>query len=227
MSVSDDTQPTPAKGNALWLDTSSLETSIALLQDGRLLTHRTSETNTLDFLFSGLAGCLREQDLAFQDLGTIYYCEGPGSSLGLRIAAMALKTWKATHPGLRLSTCRSLPLHAALLAHSTETPECFTLVAQHRKGTWFSLQYDCNDGSRLEMNTLSDEEIPEIEGPVYHMKQRKFATEPPAHFLPLETSLEALPEILKITGLFRKVDHPEFFDTGIPPFKKWTPQRHR
>ena len=126
---------------SLWLDTSARETSIALVRGHQILIQRISETNALDFLFSALGNCLKSKDLAFEELGDIYYCEGPGSSLGLRIGAMALKTWKTLRPEMPLYACRSLPLHAILLAEDVETPDSFSLVGQWKKGLWFHWEH--------------------------------------------------------------------------------------
>jgi tRNA A37 threonylcarbamoyladenosine modification protein TsaB len=213
---------------SLWLDTSALETSIALVRGDQILIQRISETNALDFLFSALGNCLKSKGLAFEELDDIYYCEGPGSSLGLRIGAMALKTWKTLRPEMPLYACRSLPFHAILLAGDVETPDSFSLVGQWKKGTWFHLEHQKNATTAAEeMNTLTDAEVLELKGPVYHIKQRKFSTQPAAHFLPVSTNLNGLPKALITPGLFRKVDQPEFFNIGTPTFKKWTPGRHR
>ncbi|MBT5379050.1 MAG: hypothetical protein HOK49_08795 [Opitutae bacterium] len=213
---------------SLWLDTSARETSVALIHDDQILTHIISETNALDSLFNGLKTCLRSEGLAFEDVDDIHYCEGPGSSLGLRISAMALKTWKTLRPKIPLYACRSLPLHAILLAEDVETPDSFSLVGQWKKGNWFHLKHKKNFVVTAgEMNTLTDEEVLELKGPVYHIKQRKFSTHPPTHFLPVSTNLNGLPKALATPGLFREVDQPELFNLGKPTFKKWTPGRHR
>jgi hypothetical protein len=221
--------PTNTGGRAsLWVDTSALETSIALVRDDQILIQHISETNALDFLFSALENCLKAKGLAFEELGDIYYCEGPGSCLGLRIGVMALKTWKTLRPEMPLYACRSLPFHAILLSEDVETPDSFSLVGQWKKGIWFHFEHKENAKPVVGgMNTLTDEEVLELKGPVYHIKQRKFSTQPAAHFLPVSTNLNGLPKALITPGLFRKVDQPELFSLGTPTFKKWTPVRHR
>jgi tRNA A37 threonylcarbamoyladenosine modification protein TsaB len=220
--VSGHPQPAPA----LWLDASSIETSLALLRDGQLLSLRTSADNALDSLFTVLDACLHEHGLAFDDLSTLHYCGGPGSTLGLRIAAMARKTWKTLRPGLRLRTCNSLPLQTALLAQEPDAPARFTLVAQHRKGLWYKTEHHAGQPLQTTPDTLADEDIPQLQGTVFHMQQRTFATPPPEHFQPMPLHLRNLPAILHADGLFREVEQPELFDTGTPTFQKWTPARH-
>ncbi len=210
----------------LWLDTSCTETSLALLQDGELLTLRSSSENALDFIFTALDSSLAEHSLSFKDIIEIHYCGGPGSTLGLRIAAMALKTWKALRPGIDLFTSNSLLVQTALLAEEPNHPTNFTLIAQHRKGLWYSLEYNGKQYSKDKPNTLSDEDIPKLRGIIFHMQQRKFASNLPDNFQPMPVHHKHISKILQNNEIFHPVDKPEFFDTGTPTFSKWTPERH-
>ena len=74
---------------SLWLDTSTQDTSLALLQNSEILSLNVQESNALDYLFETLQVLLDETQNRFSDLRSIYYCSGPGSSLGLRILSMA------------------------------------------------------------------------------------------------------------------------------------------
>ena len=201
---------------------------MALLKDGEIIAHRTSEANALDFLFTGLEECLAEASASFGEIDGVCYCEGPGSAMGLRIAAMALMTWKTTSPKLCLHACRSLPLHAALFSLTPNAPDTFSLVAQWRKDTWYRFRHSKNDPPDWQtMDVLSDADAEALEGEVFHVRQRKFATQPPSRFQPIPISLAHLPAALRMEGLLRATDQPEFFDPGMPSYKKWVPQRHR
>lgn len=211
----------------LWLDTSTPEPNLALLRDGQILTEPTCQGNALDVLFTALDTSLHEQGIAFDDLTTLHYCGGPGSSLGLRIAAMALRIWKALRPDLRLRTCSSLALQAALLTEEPDAPPHFILVAQHRKGIWYKVEHHTGHPRQSEPEAMGEDDIPELRGTLFHMQQRKFATPLPPHFLPMPLHTKNLPAVLHIDGLFREVEHPEFFDPGTPSFQKWQPRRHK
>ena len=212
--------------STLWLDTSTVDTSLALLEDGKILSLHVDQANALDFIFESLDTALEEAGQEFADLEKIYYCCGPGSSLGLRIASMALRTWKVTHPKIELFAAYTLPVYAALHAYRPEAPEAFTLLAQHRKDTWYKVRYA--DNAVSEMSELSDGEVSDLEAaPLYHVRQRKFATQPPSHSQPMEPNLAALPNVLLQSELFQLTPEPILFPATAPTFRKWTPERHR
>jgi tRNA A37 threonylcarbamoyladenosine modification protein TsaB len=208
----------------LWLDTSTQDTNIALVREDRILALRCAEANALAFLFDELASMLLETGIRFPDIHSLHYVCGPGSSLGLRIACMAISTWKTAYPGLRLQAAHTLPAYAALHGLCPDAPPAFTLLAQHRKDTWYQVAHE--NGNISTMNTLSDDEVSKLEGNLYHLPQRKFATSPPTSSQPLSPYLPALTEILQIPGLFQTVEKPTVFPEIVPTFKKWVPQRH-
>ncbi len=210
---------------SLWLDTSTQDTSLALLQNSEILSLNVQESNALDYLFETLQVLLDETQNRFSDLRSIYYCSGPGSSLGLRILSMALRTWKVTHPDIQLMAGYTLPVYAAMEALRTNAQDSFTLLAQHRKDTWYSAVYQ--NGTTSEMNQMSDSEVQSLDGNIFHIRQRKFATQPPESSQLLYPNLDALPQILGTAQLLQATDEPTLFPDTTPTFKKWTPQRHR
>jgi tRNA A37 threonylcarbamoyladenosine modification protein TsaB len=210
---------------SLWLDTSTQDTSLALIENSEVVSLKVQESNALDYLFETLQVLLDETQNRFSDLQSIYYCSGPGSSLGLRILSMALRTWKVTHPNIQLMAGYTLPVYAALEALRPNAPESFTLLAQHRKDTWYSTVHQ--SGTNLEMNQMSDSEVQSLDGTIFHIRQRKFATQPPESSQLLYPNLKALPNIIGSARLFEATDVPTVFPETTPAFKKWTPQRHR
>ena len=196
------------------------------MDDGKILSLHIDQANALDFIFESLNDALEKAGQEFTDLEKIFYCCGPGSSLGLRIASMALRTWKVTNPSIELFAGYTLPLYAALHTCRSETPHSFTLLAQHRKDTWYKVT--CMGDTVSEMSELSDEEVSGLEDlPLYHIRQRKFATQPPAHSQPMAPNLTAIPKVLEQSELFHSTPQPILFPVTIPTFRKWTPERHR
>ncbi|MBC8010095.1 MAG: peptidase M22, partial [Burkholderiales bacterium] len=51
--------------------------------------------------------------LRIQDLDAVAFCDGPGSVLGIRLAAASLRVWSVVRPGLAAYSFHSLPLLAA------------------------------------------------------------------------------------------------------------------
>jgi tRNA A37 threonylcarbamoyladenosine modification protein TsaB len=209
----------------LWLDTSTQDTSLALFENGESLSLQVQESNALDYLFETLHQVFNETGKNFGDLHSIHFCSGPGSSLGLRILTMALRTWKVTHPHIRLMSGYTLPVYARLETSRKDAPDAFTLLAQHRKDTWYAVE--ASGESVSEMNEYSDDDVQSMHGNIYHIRQRKFASQPPEKSRELQPNLTALPEILGDTKLFQPVDMPVVFPETSPSFRKWTPQRHK
>lgn len=209
----------------LWLDTSTMDTCLALVVENKVLTQRIAEASALDFIFDELAGMFLETGVRFPDIESIHFTCGPGSSLGLRIACMALSTWKTAFPSLELRAARTLPIYAALHAQDPSSPNEFRLLAQHRKDSWYHIQ-SSQDGL-TKMNAIDDAQVAKLEGHLYHLRQRKFATPPPRSSQPLQPNLQALPTILQDENLFQSVEKPTVFPETTPSFKKWIPQRHK
>ena len=209
----------------LWLDTSTMDTSLALVDGDQTLAQRTAEASALDFIFEELADMFLETGVRFPDIESIHYVCGPGSSLGLRIACMALSSWKTAFPSLELRAAHTLPIYAALHAQEPSSPKEFQLLAQHRKDTWYHIQ--STQECLTKMNALGDGQVAQLEGNLYHLRQRKFATPPPPGSQPLQPNLKALPAVLQDETLFQTVENPTVFPETTPTFKKWIPQRHK
>lgn len=74
--------------------------------------------------------------------GALAYCEGPGSILGIRSAAVALTVWRARRDPAEappIFTYRSLELLAATVA-----PPGLTLIADARRQSWHALDVAAN-----------------------------------------------------------------------------------
>jgi tRNA threonylcarbamoyladenosine biosynthesis protein TsaB len=140
------------------------------------------------------------------------FCEGPGSLLGIRTAAMALRTWNviALRP---VFSFQSL----AVVAQALGDPE-LTVIADARRESWHAFRL----GEKLQRVPAA-----ELTG--------QLAT--PAHFrnwsaLPagVEITPYSLRELLpKIAGadLFRATEAPDAFLHEEPSYVTWTPQIHR
>jgi tRNA threonylcarbamoyladenosine biosynthesis protein TsaB len=87
-------------------------------------------------IFAGVDSVLAQARIGVADLGALVFCEGPGSILGIRTAATALRIWTATDAGgPRVFSYRSLELVARDLRRR-ETPEPFAVVADARRDSW-------------------------------------------------------------------------------------------
>ncbi|HCJ11693.1 MAG: hypothetical protein A2Y14_03920 [Verrucomicrobia bacterium GWF2_51_19] len=95
----------------------------------------TSETPTLESLFQLIDSLLQTHALSLDRLGAIVYCEGPGSTLGIRIACMAIRTWKMLFPTLKIYSYRNLECAWEAMGQPNAT-----LYSPHNQNTLNRLQ---------------------------------------------------------------------------------------
>jgi len=121
-----------AHGTLLVLDAAS-----ARVQVGWLSAHETAWASSTDeagkALFSGINTLFQNAPAArsIAAVGAFVFCEGPGSILGIRTAATAIRTWRTLHPQTPVYAYQSL----ALLAHGLGDSD-LTLIADARRDHW-------------------------------------------------------------------------------------------
>ena len=213
---------TASQGTCLVLDASHPNVSIGLLQNGRWAALETDKAPALNALFALTEQCLKSADTSLEQVSTYIYCRGPGSMLGLRLAAMAIQTWRHLYPNSHLLSYTSLDL--ARLELILKAPEqAFQLIADWKKTAWHWMESSSDNVGFVEVSELSVES----NEPLYYLSQRKGWQSPPERAIPLEYSIQSMPELIHEQADFLKpVDKPEAFQHSEPVFQKWTPKRH-
>jgi len=171
-------------------------------------------SSRLDEAGVGIFECLDELDVDIGSVGAFAFCEGPGSILGIRTSAMALRMW---------SVLRPRPLFAyfglAVVAQAVGRPGV-GFIADARRGLWHRLVLG---GSR--------ERVPAAELTGELMMPEGFRRwEPlPAGASAASYDLASLFALPSVRGadLFRDAPRPDAFLHQEPAYAKWTPQIHR
>jgi tRNA threonylcarbamoyladenosine biosynthesis protein TsaB len=206
----------------LLLDGSGLNPRAGLWNKGRWLAYRESPSPALETLYGGVRDLLTEAQLTWTELGGYLYVDGPGSVLGLRLTAMAVRTWQtddAERPtGSRpVFACGSLPL-AAALAQAAKVPVPYAIFTESRQGRWHVLRVDGRvppESSR----EVGENELPT--GTLFHLPARKAWSKPPSHAQGLPATLQEYPEILGQPGLFHSTATAVPYAMHGPEYKKW------
>jgi tRNA threonylcarbamoyladenosine biosynthesis protein TsaB len=184
------------------------------------------EGGPLEKLFPAVDAVLDEAGLGLSDLGGFYYCEGPGSVLGLRLCAMAIETWVRLYPkATELYAYNSLQLCAHSLLHGSEGLETALIVADWKKGAWNALKIENAQAGTVEV--CDDAALLDWKGPLYHLPQRKGWQAPPRGALTLTYDPGQLSDLNSAPTLLRQTDSVELYNSGINTFQKWTAERHR
>ncbi len=152
-----------------------------------------------------------------QDLNAIAFCDGPGSVLGVRLAAAALRAWRAVAPGLALHSFHSLPLLA--LAHPG-----LAIIADARRDSWHAVRssapHDLLRVPSAELASLGPLGTPE--------NFRRWSALPPGiEPRALPWGAAALISASPDAPLFHEAPEPEAFLHEAPAYAAWTPRVHQ
>jgi tRNA threonylcarbamoyladenosine biosynthesis protein TsaB len=162
----------------------------------------------------GIFGCLDDLDADIASISAFAFCEGPGSILGIRTSAMALRVWNVL--GRRpLFGFMSL----ALVAHAVGRDDV-TFIADARRGLWHRYRL----GGRL-ARVAAGELSGELMSPegFRHWGPLPPGTTRTPYDLP---TLLAMPAAAS-ADLFAETTAPDAFLHEEPSYAKWTPHIHR
>lgn len=175
-------------------------------------------------LFEGVAGLLKSTETPLGRLVTVVFCEGPGSLLGIRTAAMALRTWVAGGflPEATLMTYSSLDL-AGIEILRTSPQASFTAALDARRQSWFCLTHPEQSSGRPSIRRIPAAASDGITGPVFLPEGFPIWNPRPESWKTCRYD----PRLLESPGvrqrILRPVDRPDAFQLESPTYQKWTP----
>lgn len=207
-------------GSILVLDAASTCVQVGLLRaDGPACWHRTdNEAGT--GIFAGTEALLRETGLKLAAIGAFVFCEGPGSMLGTRTIAMALRTWQVLQPRPAYAY-QSLAI-AGRFAW-TQAPRAFAVIADARRDTWH-LQAVEADGRLSPLRRIAATELPA--GELLTPENFRAWATPPRPAATCGYDLARIFPAISGDNLFRPVEAPDAFQHEAPEYKKWSAQVH-
>lgn len=167
-----------------------------------------SEAEAGTGLFAALAGLGVDPGTA----RAFVYCDGPGSILGIRTTAMALRAWHVLAPRPMYGYCS-----LALVAHALGEAEAW-IIADARRETWHRFGL----GGRLERVPTS-----ELSGRLVAPEGFRHWSNQPAGVTTTPYRLPALLAAAAQADLFLPTESPDAFLHEEPGYKTWTPQIHR
>jgi len=160
----------------------------------------------------GVFLCLKELDVDPSAAAAFIFCEGPGSLLGIRTAAMALRAWNVITPKPMFSY-RSLEL----TAHAENEPN-LTLIADARRDAWHTVSI----GTPLRR-------VPAAELPANLAMPDGFRnwTPLPSAVRRVSYSLRDNLPLVMDADLLRRTELPDAFLHEEPVYVAWSPRIHR
>ncbi len=207
-------------GRLLILDAATTRVQVGLMTAGGDTRWCAFDAEAGTALFTGTEALLKEAGLSLDAIGAFVFCEGPGSMLGTRTLAMAVRTWQVLKP-------RPVYAYQSLAVASrfawTQQPRAFAIIADARRETWH-VQPAAADGSLAPLQRLAVADLPvgELLTPEHF---RAWAPLP----RPAATCSYDLARIFLSLGdgdFFRPVEAPDAFQHEAPEYKKWSAQVH-
>jgi tRNA threonylcarbamoyladenosine biosynthesis protein TsaB len=214
-----------AHGSVLVLDPCTIHVQAGLLRAGHAPLWHTGGDDSSVHLFDSVQTCLAAAGLKPGQVGAYVFCDGPGSQLGIRTAAMALRTWQAlrTAPA-PVFTYRSLLLAALTLARRQPGP--FAVVADARRDSWHAVRI-ASCGTASPVLRASRAELADWPEPLFTPAGFRAWAQPPR---PAGTCAYDCAEMSAALGslpLLTAVAEPEPWLSAPITYQTWTGQRHR
>jgi len=197
-----------AHGPVLLVDAASARVQVGLLSAGQPARWASSEEEA----GVGVFRCVAQLGIAPGDVGAFVFCDGPGSVLGIRTVAMALRTWGVLAPR-PVFAYHSL----AVVAEALGRPEV-TVIADARRDAWHCLSL----GSGLRRVPAA-----ELAGELVMPEGFRHWSPLPAGVTQTTYALAELLPRVEDRDLFRPTDAPDAFLHEEPSYATWTPQIHR
>lgn len=207
----------------LLLDAAGPESIAGLVSKGRWLALEKSEGDFLEWHDHTIRDLLRNGSLELADLAGVIYGSGPGSSLGIRLAAMFVRTLMQM-PSLQQWRCLQYQnLELALAVRMSDSWK--EAVAPWRRDCLHHTRLEGKEPLRFKSSALHLEEGSPLPAHGILLGRR-----PANHLAGVEWHPFPADEIPETLGaypeLLAAVDVPRPYVAEEPGFIKWSPQRH-
>lgn len=161
---------------------------------------------------TGVFRCLEKLGVEVGAARAFVFCDGPGSVLGIRTVAMAVRTWNVVAPRPVFAYC-SLALVAESLGHGG-----VTVIADARRELWHAFARG---------GTLRRVPKGELTGELVMPEHFRHWSALPDTVRSVPYSLAQLLPQVADADLFRATEAPDAFLHEEPSYATWTPQIHR
>lgn len=203
----------------------AIDSASAVIQVGLLRRGETIWVNFKDeagaAIFAATETLLATASLALGDIGAFIFCEGPGSVLGIRTTAVALRTWSMLQPR-PIFAYGSLHLVTNYELH-LGTERTFSVIADARRESWHVVTTD-QANTTIPLRRLKQEAL---SGPLLMPENFRCWAEPPPNVRVVPYSIPTMFTALADTPLFRETAEPDAFLHEEPVYQTWTPHVHR
>jgi tRNA threonylcarbamoyladenosine biosynthesis protein TsaB len=201
-------------------DAASTQVQVGLLQAGAPARWQSIADDAGTGLFAATEAVLKDGGASLSEVGAFAFCEGPGSMLGTRTVAMALRTWQVLKPRPTFAY-QSLAIAARFAWASAPRP--LAVIADARRETWH-VQAISAHGTLGTLQRTPAAELPA--GELLTPENFRAWAALPRPAATCSYDLEKIFPAIAGFDLFREVAAPDAFQHEAPEYKKWSAQVH-
>jgi tRNA threonylcarbamoyladenosine biosynthesis protein TsaB len=204
----------------LLIDSASTSVQVALLRHGAEPIWSVSSGEAGEQVFAGVEDVLSRAQKQIGEVDAFIYCDGPGSILGIRTTAVALRTWRVLHDRPVYAYCG---LGVVANGFVLDGQQNFSVIADARRDSWHCVAVD-------EAGTISPlHRIPTaaLAGDLFMPEGFRHWSAPPAPVQTTPYSLDGLLPKIADVELFDPTAEPDAFLHEEPVYQTWTPRVHR
>lgn len=215
-----------ARGDWLLVDAAGPGLVTGLLRNGHWLDHSRTEGGFLESLQPAVQDLLDQNGIRLADLNGVLHAEGPGSTLGLRLAAMFLRSLMET-PALCGWRCLQYNNLALAAAERTDpaAPQPVQLGAPWRRDRIHRVTVRPGPPVAFDLDAAHPGNVMSSSLQMVELGRRPANLPEGAGVIPYPW--EKIPEVLKaFPDLLESRDRPGLYQVEAPAFAKWSPERH-
>jgi len=213
------------QGMWLLIDAAGPVSVVGLLDKRGWLASRRSEGDFLELLDAGISSLLSEYHFEFRSLNGVLYASGPGSTLGLRLAALYIRSLLEL-PELQHWCCYQYHnLEVAICSQWTVDEHVPTAaVAPWRRDRLHRSRWQA-DSVKFENDSIAPMEATVGNMPGFSLGKRHPGNRIEVHWK--DYPIEKIPATLNLfPWLLRKTTQPIPYSAEAPQFVQWNPTRH-
>ena len=194
---------------------------VGVLSGGRWVGQGVSTEGALEGLFGCVETALAEAKLKLGDIRSFALCVGPGSVLGIRIAALAVRSWSALEPRPIFIWESLAGIARSALTVGEQGP--FLVAVESRLKRWHALEVSA-DGS---LGAPFEAEAAQLNSSRHRVLA---SSEAAAGVLTAHVAVphpwSALPNFFAQSGFLREESRPDALNVAND-FATWSGERHR
>lgn len=194
---------------------------VGVLSGGRWVGQGLSPDGALEGLFGCVEVALAEAKLKLGDIRSFALCVGPGSVLGIRIAALAVRSWSALEPRPIFIWESLAGIARSALTVGEQGP--FLVAVESRLKRWHALEVSA-DGS---LGAPFEAEAAQLNSSGHRVLA---SSEAAAGVLISHVAVphpwSALPTFFALSGFLREESSPDALNVAND-FATWSGERHR